>query len=471
MYRRHVIKASAMLGLFHIVPRHVLGGPGYVAPSDMLNVALVGAGGRGRQVLKGMLAEPDVRFTAVADPAHSFSTQDFYYKDVGGREPTQALIEGHYGATTPGFRCATYENFEDMLAAEPNLDAVVCATPDHLHAYVSVKCLQAGKHVYCEKPLTHNLWEARNVAAVAAASGLATQMGNQGHSTDGIRQTCEWLWAGAIGTVREVQAWVSGNRWNPTLTGKPPAGAVPAGLNWDLWQGPREQRPFSPAYFPVAWRDFWAFGNSNIGDFACHDLDAACWALDLKDPSTIEFSPAGPCNADIGPHGCVGYYHFPATDKRPAVRVSWFDGGLQPERPSSWPAGEPLPGRGILFLGDEGILFCGGAGGAPRILPQSRAEEFVAPEPSLRRVASHARDWLDACKGGPAAGSQFEYGAKLTELALLGALSLRSASRIDWDSSALRAAAWTPPPRLFAKTTARAGTFQRLDESPQGMPQ
>jgi predicted dehydrogenase len=441
MHRRKWLSGTtAALATFHIVPRHVLGGPGYIAPSDKINLAIVGAGGRGRQVLRGMMAEPDVRVVAVADPAESFSLQDFYYKDVGGREPTRQLIDQNYLPQEAGFKCSAYENFEEMLSEQPDIDAILCGTPDHLHAYVSVKSLQAGKHVYCEKPLTHNLWEARHVAQLAKEKGLATQMGNQGHSTEGMRETCEWIWSGAIGQVREVKAWVSGHRWNPTLVGKPQtASPAPAGLNWNLWLGPREARDFEPAYFPVAWRDFWAFGNSNIGDFGCHDLDAACWALNLPSPDYVEFVPAGPCNEEIGPHGCIGYFQFAATADRPAIKVTWYDGGLKPERPAGWPARDPLPGRGVLFIGDEGSLFCGGAGGAPQLLPASRMVNFTKPPVSIRRVKSHQRDFLDACKGGEAAGSNFSYGARLTELALLGALSLRTNSAIEWNSSELLA--------------------------------
>ncbi|MCA9127339.1 MAG: Gfo/Idh/MocA family oxidoreductase [Planctomycetales bacterium] len=435
--RRTLIGAAATAATFHIVPRHVLGGPKFVAPSDKINLAIVGAGGRGRQVLKGMMQEPDVRVVAVADPATEFSLQDFYYRDEGGREPTRKMVEQFYGAQEAGFQCSTFEDFREMLAEKSDIDAILCGTPDHLHAYVSITAMRAGKHVYCEKPLTHNIWEARQVARVAKQTGLATQMGNQGHSTNGIRETCELLWSGAIGNVREVKAWVSGHRWNPTLTDKPTTStAVPKGLNWDLWLGPRRERSFEPAYFPVAWRDFWAFGNSNIGDFACHDLDAACWALDLKDPTTIDFTPAGPCNAEIGPHGCLGYYEFPANEKRGSVRVTWYDGGLRPPVPVHWPDNTPLPSRGILFEGDEGSLFCGGAGGAPTLLGTSSAVP-AKPEPSITRVASHARNWLDACKGGEPAGSNFGYGANLTEIALLGALSLRTGKRIEWNAQSM----------------------------------
>lgn len=441
MKRRNFVSGLAgSAAVFHIVPRHVLGGPNHVPPSEQVNLAIVGAGGRGRRVLRGMMQEPEVRAVAVADPATEFSLQEFYYRDIGGRVPTRNMIEEHYGKQDKQIKCAEYVDFRQMLEDEKDLDAVLCATPDHLHAYVSSKCLSAGKHVYCEKPLTHNIWEAREIAKLAKSTGLATQMGNQGHSTAGIRTTCEWIWAGAIGEVREVKAWVSGHRWNPTLTGKPETGAsVPDGIDWDLWLGPREPRAFEPAYFPVAWRDFWAFGNSNIGDFGCHDLDAACWALDLTHPSSIEFFPAGPCNEEIGPHGCLGFYEFPSNDKRGRVKVTWHDGGIKPDRPIGWPPGEPLPNRGVLFIGSEGVIFCGGAGAPPKIISQKTRKAFIPPKETIPRVASHARDWLDAIHGKGDAGSNFGYGAKLSELALLGALSLRTGKRIDWDGEAAKA--------------------------------
>jgi predicted dehydrogenase len=187
----------------------------------------------------------------------------------------------------------------------------------------------------------------------------------------------------------------------------------------------------------VAWRDFWAFGNSNIGDFGCHDLDAACWALDLRAPARIDFSPAGPCNEEIGPHGCVGYYHFPSNGQRGPVTVTWYDGGLKPDVPQGWPTTEKFPDRGVLFVGSEGTLFCAGAGGRPKFLPSSRAGSLKLPEPSIPRVQSHARDWIEAIQGKRPAGSNFDYGAKLTELALLGALSLRLGKAVEWDATSM----------------------------------
>jgi predicted dehydrogenase len=436
--RREFLKTGAAAAAFTIVPRHVLGGKGVTAPSDKVNIALIGAGGQGRSNLRSLFREADAQVIAVADPAESFSLENFYYKGVGGRKPILKEIEEHYAKSTPNHKCAEYVDFREMLEKETAIDAVLCATPDHSHAYVSVLAMRAGKHVYCEKPLTHNIWEARQVAKVAKETGVATQMGNQGHSRDTIRQTVEWIRGGAIGNVREVHAWVGSSRWNPTLTSAPEEShPVPDGVNWDLWLGPAKERGFHPAYFPVAWRDFWSFGGSNIGDFACHDLDAACWALDLKAPSTVEFHPAGPMDKQIAPYGCIGYYQFEAKGDQKPVKVTWYDGGLKPELPRGLI--DKLPGRAVLFVGDDGLMLCGGAGGEPVLLPQSRMENFTPPAETIPRSNGHHRDWLDACKGGEAASSNFEYGARLTELALLGVLSLRSGRVIEWDYENMKA--------------------------------
>jgi predicted dehydrogenase len=231
---------------------------------------------------------------------------------------------------------------------------------------------------------------------------------------------------------------------------------VPAGVNWDLWLGPREFRPYHPAYVPVKWRDFWAFGNTGMGDFGCHDLDSACWALDLKTPESVEGRACGPMNEEIAPHGCVVYYQFGPRDQQPPVRVTWYDGGLSPARPDGWPEDEKFPTRGVLFVGDKGVMFCGGAGGAPRLLPDEKMDAYKKPAPTIPRVKSHHQDWLEACKGGRAAGSNFEYGARLTEITLLGLLAVRTGKKIYWDAENLKATG-VPEADAIIKGTYRKG--------------
>jgi len=436
--RKLLISAAATAAA--IVPRHVLGGPRFVPPSEKVNVALVGAGGQGRTNVRALFEEPDAQVVAVADPVEQIDLERFYYRGLGGRNPVKAEIEQRYAQKSPNFRCAAYEDFRVMLEKEKAIDAILCGTPDHLHAYVSVFAMRAGKHVFCEKPLTHNIWEARKVAKVTKDTGLATQMGNIGHSREGIRQTCEWIWDGVIGPVREVHAWVGANRWNKQYSGRPPeTPPVPAGINWDLWLGPRDFRPYHPAYVPVSWRDFWAFGNGGLGDFGCHDLDAACWALDLREPLTVEGRPAGYMDAEIAPYGEICYYHFGPRGDKPAVKVTWYDGGLQPPCPAEMPAGQALPDRGVLMVGDKGLMLCEGAGGLPRLLPYEKMRSYKRPPKTLTRSKGHHRDWLDACKGGPAASANFEYGARLTELTLLGIAALRTGKKFSWDAANMKA--------------------------------
>ncbi len=241
--RRQFLGAAAAAATLTIVPRHVLGGEGVVAPSDKVNIAIVGAGGQGRTNVKNLFQENNAQIMAVCDVAEKTDLNAFYYSGFAGRQTVKAEVEEHYGKTTPGFRCAEYEDFRVMLEKEKSIDAVLCATPDHAHAVVSITAMKLGKHVYCEKPLTHNVWEARQVAKVAKETGVATQMGNQGHSGEGIRQTCEWIWDGAIGPVREVHAWSDTGKWTLTPGRPKDTPPVPAGLNWDLWLGPCEPRP------------------------------------------------------------------------------------------------------------------------------------------------------------------------------------------------------------------------------------
>ncbi len=444
--RRAFLRTGTTIAAATIVAPHVLGGRRHVAPSDRVHVALVGAGGRGLQNARELMKLADVRVSVVADPAETWDLSKYYYKGVAGRLPACEIIEKYYRQREPAFKVKQYRDYRELLSGdEDGIDAVLCATPDHLHAHVSVTAMRAGKHVYCEKPLTHNIAEARLVAQVARETGVATQMGNQGHSRDTIRETVEWVRSGAIGPIREVHAWVPATRWNPTLTA-PPADAqpVPRGLDWDLWCGPRTPVPFHEAYAPVSWRDFWKFGCGAMGDFGCHDLDSAVWALELDLPERVEMYPAGRSARGMAPYGEIGYFDFAARGSRPAVRIHWYSGGLKPAEPAALNEGlsQPthrLPSRGVLFVGEKGVMVCGGAGGPADIYPLSLRKSLQAPDRSIPRSKGHHREWIDAIKGGSPPGSEFQYGAKLTEITLLGVLSLQTGRIIDWDAQALKA--------------------------------
>ena len=441
MSRRQFLGATTLgAAAFTIVPRHVLGGPGFVPPSETVHIAMIGCGGQGRVNLEALLNEPDARIVAVADPIEHSDLNDFYFKGEAGRLPIKAMVEKHAAEKTPNFKVADYEDFRVMLDKEKGIDAILCATPDHLHAYVSITAMRRNKHVYCEKPLAHNVWEVRQMAKVARETRVATQMGNQGHSREGIRRTCEYLWGGAIGPVREVHAWTSATRWNKNHPGGRPAPeATPPGVNWDLWLGPRETRPYSSLYTPVRWRDFWDFGTAPIGDFFCHNFDAAYWALNLQVPTTIEACGAEGVDDYMAPPGGIYTYHFDPQADRPAVKFTWYDGGLRPPIPEPFDDGDFLigDGNGIYFLGDKGVIMCSGWGGSPVLLPESLKKAYPPPPTTLPRSKGHHRDWLDACKGGAPAGSPFEYAAGLTEVGLLGLVAMRAERKLHWDTTAM----------------------------------
>lgn len=456
--RRFLTTTTTAVAALTVLPRHVLGGARFVPPSAKVNVGIVGVGGQGRTNVRALFNEPDAQVVAIADPIEHHDLARFYYKGVAGRKPVKAEIEQHYGARTPSFKCAEYVDFREMFEKEKGLDAILCATPDHLHACVCVNAMRLGKHVYCEKPLTHSVWEARLMARVAQETGVATQMGNHGHSGEGIRATVEWIRAGAIGAVREVHAWAGAGLWGTQLKGRPPENPMPSGVDWDLWIGPREPRPYSAAYTPVTWRDFWDFGTAPIGDMACHNLDPAFWALDLARPSTIEASSTGAVDAEVVPLGTLYTYEFGPRGDLPPVTVHWYDGGLRPPRPAQLEEDITFGGgaNGILFVGDRGQLMCPGWGGPPTILPLSRMDSFQRPAKTIPRVKGHHRDWLDACKGGNPASAHFAYGAALTELVLLGPVALRCGKKISWDADAMKAPN-APNAAQYLKGQYRAG--------------
>jgi predicted dehydrogenase len=438
--REFIATTAAAAAGFTIVPRFVLGGPRFVAPSDRVNVAIIGAGGQGRTNARALFQEENCQVIALADPAEEWDLSNWYFGGKSGREPVKAEVEKYYADKTPNHKCATYDDFRVMLEKEKAIDAVLIATPDHLHAYASIFAMKAGKHVYCEKPLTHNIREARLVARVAKETGVATQTGNQGRSSEGHREVIEWIRDGAIGAVREVHAWSGGPRSATPSAQGPHQGpaAKPSGLNWDLWLGPRADRPFDGKFAPFVWRNWYDFGGGTLPDMGLHNFDPAFNALGLDRPVTVEatFSDVDK-ERSLGAH-LVTWQFGAAADRGPVI-VRWYDGGLRPPVPLGVDPDDARQrlgeaGNGVLIIGDKGALTAPGWSGMPRLLPYERHRDYKHPPKTLARVENHHADWLQACQGGTPACSNFEYGARLTEFVLLGVVAIRTGKVLEWDS-------------------------------------
>jgi predicted dehydrogenase len=458
--RQFVTRTASLAAAATILPRHVLGGPGVVAPSDKVNVAIIGVGGQGRTNFRALAQEDACQVIAIADPCEEWDLSPYYYGGKGGRGPVRAEIEKTYAEKTPSYRCAVYEDFRVMLEREKAIDAVLIATPDHLHAYIALVAMKAGKHVYCEKPLTHDIAEARILARVAKETGVATQMGNHGRSSEGHRQTVEWIQDGAIGAVREVHAWGAAGGWAHGRGRPEGTPDVPAGFNWDLWLGPREHRPYHPAYAPFNWRGWWAFGGGGLADLGPHHLDPAFNALQLDCPETVEATGPG-VDGEVCTTGVLATYRFGPRGSLGPVTAYWYDGGLRPPTPPGVDPEDPRQrlgegGNGIFFVGEKGIITCAGWSGMPRLLPLELHREYKRPEKTLARVEGHHADWIRACKGGPPACSDFSYSARLVEFLLTGNVALRARKLIRWDGPNMKATN-APEADAFIKGSYRAG--------------
>ena len=422
MKRRDFLALSAGSAL--IVPRHVLGGPGYRAPSDRLNIAGVGAGGRGQGVLQGACG-------------YNADTGEMMDNIVALCDVDDARAADSFNRYPNAKRYQDYRVMLDEMA--DSIDAVAVATPDHMHAVVAMAAMQLGKHVYVEKPLTHDIYEARALTEAARRYGVATQMGNQGNSGEGIRQVCEWIWAGTIGDVHEVHTWTNRPVWPQGLRRPAETPPVPETLNWDLWLGTAPERPYHPAYLPFSWRGWWDFGTGALGDMACHIVDPVFRAMRLGHPTSVEASASifvedwRPIdNLGSAPNSSVIRFEYPARESMPPVKVTWWDGGLLPPRPDELKDDEQMGdgGGGCLFIGSKGKIMCETYGFNPTLLPTSKMADFQPPPKELPRVegemAAHQRVWVDACKGGPKCSSNFDYAGPLTEMILIGNLALQS---------------------------------------------
>jgi predicted dehydrogenase len=424
--RREFTSTAALATLSAaILPGRVLGQD---ASSRRLNLAAIGIGGMGAANLKACASENIVALCDV-DRAYAAKTIALYPK------------------------AAVYVDYRQMLEKEKGIDGVIIATPDHTHAAITMAALRANKHVYCQKPLTHTVYEARAIVEAARQSKVVTQMGNQGQSYQSMRLLKEWLDDGAIGEVTEVHAWtdrpVGGDPWSDFEVRARPKDTppVPTTLDWERWLGPVAFRPYHPAYHPLKWRAWQDFGTGALGDMGCHILDPAFWALELGPPTTVEATSTHyepDVASETYPRACIVRYTFPARGNRPPVKLTWTDGRLLPPRPPELEPGRQLPGSGALLMGTKGTILHGshGADGV-RLIPESRMQSYRRPPQTLRRVTgTHEGDWIRAIKegsNGAPPSSPFEYGGALTEMVLLGVLAIRlKDQRLEWDSRNLR---------------------------------
>ena len=403
--------------------------PGRVSPNERLNIAAIGVGGMGQANIRACSSENIVALCDVDDERAAGTYKEFP-------------------------KASRYRDFRVMLDKEhQNIDAVIVATPDHTHAVAAMAVMCAGKHLYCQKPLAHSIYEVRKLTETARQTGLQTQMGNQGHSSEEIRRLREWVRAGVLGKVREVYAWsdrpVGGDPWSdfPIMARPKERPPVPETLDWNLWLGPANERPYHPVYCPTTWRGFWDFGTGALGDMGCHILDPAFWALDLGQPETVQATTTHwepEVSEETFPRASIVRYRFPARGEMPPVEVTWFDGRLKPPIPGTFEPGRRLGNNGAILIGDKAAAIHGshGAGGL-ELLPVSLREGFEEPPKTIPRVrdGAHEQDWVRACKDGKPASSSFDYGGPLTEMVLIGVLAMRAKDRVlEWDAENLRIA-------------------------------
>jgi predicted dehydrogenase len=412
--RRDAVRdLAAAAAAFTIVPRHVLG-RGRRAPSDTLNVACIGVGGMGYNDVKGM------------------SIENIYALcDVDDRSADRAFREWP--------KAKRYRDFRELLEKEKGIDAVTVTTPDHVHAAAAMMALRMGKHVYCQKPLARTVGEVRALKMEAAGRpNQATQMGNQGHALEGVRQLREWIEAGTIGTVQRVECWTNRPIWPQGINRPTEAHNVPPTIDWNLWLGPAAERPFHPGYAPFNWRGWWDFGTGAMGDMACHIMDGAFWVLGLKYPSKV-IPESTSLFTETAPKSSRITYEFPARTGRSAVTVVWRDGGIYPPRPDEYGPGRAWPPDiegGQLWVGDKGTLVAGTYGGDPQLCDPQKHAALIANPPAAKypRTEGVYKEWIAAIKSGGQPGSNFAgHAGPLTEMIVLGNLAVRAGRTVELD--------------------------------------
>jgi predicted dehydrogenase len=431
--RRQFISATATaFAGMTILPSHVIAGLGHKPPSSKLNIAGIGVGGMGYNNLKNMETENIVALCDV----------DW---DYAGKSSFKAWS-----------RAKQYKDYRVMFEQQKDIDAVMIATPDHSHALPAVMAMRNGYHVYVQKPLSHSIYEARVMAETAKTYGVATQMGNQGNSDEGIRQICEWIWAGTIGEVTHVDTWTNRPIWPQGLQRPTKNMREPKDLDWNLFIGTASYRPYHEIYTPWNWRGWWDFGTGALGDMACHILDPVFMALKLESPVTVQGSST-PVSFESAPNAEFVIFEFPRRDNlpkvaMPEVTVHWYDGGMMPPRPDELLPGEAMGDAdgGCIFHGTKGKIMCGTYAKNPQLLPTRMMESFTPPQKTLRRISNamqggHEQDWIRACKESKEtrleASSHFGYAGPLTETVLAGVLAVRLQSldrKLQWDGKTMR---------------------------------
>ncbi|HTL15910.1 MAG TPA: Gfo/Idh/MocA family oxidoreductase [Patescibacteria group bacterium] len=443
--RRQFLQATTIASTgFMVLPAGVLGLRAGTSPNEKLNVAGIGIGGQGASDLGNMESENIVALCDV-DQNHA----------------------AHVFKKYPNAK--QFTDYRKMLDEMKEIDGVVVATPDHLHAFASMEAIKRGKHVYCEKPLTHSVWEARQLAKAAREAKVVTQMGNQGQASRETRHLCELVWSGVIGKVHEAHIWTDRpsnglfNEYWPQGVSRPKdTPPVPSTLNWDLWLGPAPERPYNPAYLPFKWRGWWDFGTGALGDIGCHSMDPVFRALKLGAPTTVQGSSTR-VNDETFPLGSMVTYQFPARTatiqannvhvagmsgtqagglEMPACKLVWYDGGLRPPRPDLLPEGQKMGDNGKMLVGEKGFIL---SNVNNQVFPESCAKEAAALQYKIPPSPGHYKEWIAACKGGKKPGSNFDWAGPLAESVLLGNVALRvqlredlTLARLMWDSEQLK---------------------------------
>ncbi|MDD4225331.1 MAG: Gfo/Idh/MocA family oxidoreductase [Mariniphaga sp.] len=414
-----------------VIPSHVVAGLGHKLPSDKLNIAGIGVGGQGYNNLRNLETE---NIVALCDVDWDYSANSF----------------------KRWYNAKQYKDYRLLFEKQKDIDAVVIATPDHTHALPAMLAIREGKHVFLQQPLGHSIYESRVLSEAAKTYGVATQMGNQGNSGEGIRRICEWIWAGTIGEVVQADVWTNRPIWKQNSQLPDRGRRIPRDLDWDLFVGPASWREYNPAYHPWTWRGWWNFGTGALGDMGTHLLDPVYKALMLQYPTSVEASSSS-FNVDSPPNSEFIQYEFPRRDNLPKVAmpeviVRWYDGGWMPPRPAELKDGEAMGDEigGCIFHGTRGKIMCGAYAQNPTLIPVSEMEHFEEPEKSIRRIfnpseGGHEQEWARACKESRnnrlEANANFEYAGLLSEIVALGGLAVRLQSlqrKLLWDGPNMR---------------------------------